>query len=279
MNASRRGFTLAELLVTLAISGVIGTAVVKLLMTQVRGYGGQLSVGDAGETLRGASALLSWEIRHSAMAADSIASLSVDTLSVRSVQGVGILCAKSATAPMFGIWKNGGDIDDTADDSALVSAGTSTAGIKSWKTLKIVQVGSPATMGMPLCAWSGSRAPDLVVQVAVTSPGDTSGIKVGSIFRNFRRTVFAAYLESGRWWLGRRVGAGAWDKVTGPFLAPTSGGLKFAYYDSTGAATASRASLRVVGIALKAQSYRPAPAGAVSRYRIDSLATRVLVRR
>ncbi len=279
MRAIRRaGFTLSELLVALTISGIVGTAVVKLLITQFRGYGNQVSMGDASETLRGAAALLSWEIRHAAMASDTLLSLSPDTLSVRSVQGAGIVCAKKSSAAMYGIWKNGGDIEDTPDDSALISVGGSATGVRAWKKVQIVQVGTAGAMGLAACAWPSARPPDLVVLLAVNKSDDTSGIAVGALFRSFRRTVFAEYQDAGRWWLGRRVGSGAWDKVTGPLLQPASGGLKFAYYGAAGTPVASGGAVRVVGVALKSQSYRRVSAGAASAYRVDSLTTRVLVR-
>src|SRR5215510_8590220 len=97
INKSRRhaGFTLVELIVVMALSGLILTGVLKLMTGQSRGYAQMIATGDASETLRGAGALVGWEIRHAQMATDSILMTNADTLSLRSVQGVGVVCGKN----------------------------------------------------------------------------------------------------------------------------------------------------------------------------------------
>ena len=277
MSTTRRGFTLAELLVALAISGIVLGSVYRLMTSQGRGYAQQLALADASETLQGAGALLSWEMRHAEMATDTLFTLSADTLAVRSVQGAGVVCAINATSGLYGIWKCGGDIKATGDDTAMVS----TSGGRGWKKLRITQVGTPGGMGLTQCAWAGTRAPDLVVQFSVATARDTAGIVVGSMFRAFRRTRFAELFDSGRWWLGRQVGSAAWEKITGPLLSPAAGGLAFSYYDSTGAATTSASRVRAVGMTMRSETYKTylGPNGGAPRYRRDSLITRVMVRR
>jgi prepilin-type N-terminal cleavage/methylation domain-containing protein len=276
---SRRnaGFTLVELVVVLALSGVILAGILKLMTGQGRGYAQMIATGDAAETLRGAGALVGWEVRHAQMATDSIMQTNADTLSLRSVQGVGVVCAKNTLTRRYGIWKQGGDIQATVNDSTMIF----NPGRQQWSKLKITGVGTPVSYGMLNCSWTGVRAPDLVVQVNVTQFRDTSGILIGSMFRSFRRTIFAEYQDQGRWWLGRKVGTAAWEKVTGPLLSPAQGGLKFAYYDSTGAAVAADSvnRIRTIGITMRAQSYKlfVGPTGG-ARYRIDSVSTRVMLR-
>jgi prepilin-type N-terminal cleavage/methylation domain-containing protein len=287
MTSKRRagGFTLLELIVAMTIAGVVLTGVVRLMTGQSRGYAQQKAVGDASETLRGAGALLAWEVRHAEMAVDTVLSQSADTLSVRSVQGVGIICAKRDSG-YYAIWKNGGDIAATADDTALVSVLSPNASASNnyrvWNKLKITQVGTPAAMNLAACVWPGARPPDLVVKLNVTATSDTAGINVGAMFRSFRKTKFAEYQSQGRWWLGRQVGAGSWNIVTGPLLPPASNGLKFAYYDSNGVAVVGNARVRNIGITLYSQSYtkyKGPTSGTVVDYRQDSLITRVSLRR
>jgi prepilin-type N-terminal cleavage/methylation domain-containing protein len=269
-----RGFTLIEMMVSLTVGGIVMAAVVGLLTTQTRTYMQERAMADASESLRGAGALLSWELRHASMAGDTLSSIAATTVTLRSVQGVGIVCAKNA-AGAYGIWKNGGDILATADDSALVFKTLT----QKWKKLKISQVGTPVAMGLLACAWAGGRPPDLVVRLVAGAPSDTSGILVGSSFRAFRRVQYSEYQETGRWWLGRKVGAGAWEKVTGPLLAPASNGLGFTYYDSAGVTTAVARNVRVVGIALRAEAYRRYLTRNRSLvYGRDSMITRVLLR-
>jgi prepilin-type N-terminal cleavage/methylation domain-containing protein len=274
---TRKGFSLAELMVALTLSGIVISGAYGLMRTQSRAYGKQLGTGDAAETLEGAGALLSWEIRHADMATDTLVSLSADTLSVRSVQGVGIICAKKDPG-LYAIWKNGGDIQPTVDDTAMVSM----LGNQAWTKAKITAVGTPVAMGLTACAWTGGRSPDLVVQLTV-NPADSAKLIVGGMFRSFRRTQFAEFQDAGRWWLGRKVGNAAWGKITGPLLSPTTGGggLKFVYYDSTGAVTTGASKAQAVSVTLRSQSYRQYidPVSHAPTFRGDSLQTVVYVRR
>jgi hypothetical protein len=249
----------------------------KVLTSQFRVYAQQVAIEDDGETLRGAAAVLGWEIHHGEMATDTVLSMTPDSLSVRSIQGVGVICVINSATAKYGIWKNGGDIEATSDDSALVYVQAT----QLWKKLKISAVGTPGAMGVASCSWAGVRAPDIVVQLTVTAPSDTAGITVGSIFRSFRRTVFAEYQTSSRWFLAKRVSTGGtWQTITGPLLPPAQHGLQFSYYDSSGVVTPDTTKIRVIGIALRAQSYRKyRNAGGVTDYRVDSVITKVMIRR
>ena len=272
----RQGFTLTEVLVALTIASAVLLGAYKLLNSQFRAYSQQVATEDDGETLRGAAAMLSWEIHHAEMATDDIWSTSADTLSVRSIQGVGIVCAISPATLSYGIWKNGGDIEATAADSALIYVQAT----QLWKKLKITAVGTPAAMGVANCSWAGLRPPDIVVQLAVVAPSDTAGVVVGSIFRSFRRTKFAEFQNNGRWWLARSVDGAAWETITGPLLPPAQHGLQLTYYDSSSVASTDTTKLRIIGVALRAQSFRRYrnPNG-VTDYRTDSVITRVMIRR
>jgi prepilin-type N-terminal cleavage/methylation domain-containing protein len=275
-SSRRSGFTIAELIVAVTISAAVLLGTYKVLTSQFRVYAQQVAVEDDGETLRGAAAVLGWEIHHAEMATDDILATSPDSLSVRSIQGVGVICVINSATAKYGIWKNGGDIQATSDDSALVYVQAT----QLWKKMKIAAVGTPAAMSVPSCAWAGVRAPDIVVQLTVSAPADTAGIAVGSIFRSFRRTVFAEYQVSGRWFLSKRVGTGGtWETITGPLLPPADHGLQMSYYDSSGVASTDTTKIREIGVALRAQSFRLLSKSNASAYRVDSVISRVMIRR
>ena len=65
-DAARRGFTIIETLVALVVGVLVMTSVVRLLIVQGRGYRKQREVVDVRESVREASALLSWDLRQSA---------------------------------------------------------------------------------------------------------------------------------------------------------------------------------------------------------------------
>ena len=272
MNAARKGgFSMPELLVSVVMGGIVLASVYKLMITQGRAYGKAREVMDVRETARSAASLLTWELRGAATGGSQLATMTADSLTLRAVQGFGIVCAKHATLPRYALWRSGGSLAATSDDSALAYMGPN-----QWRRQKISQVGTPSALGVTACAWPGARAPDLVVEVA----GDTAAIVVGAPFRAFRTVRYAEYQTGGRWWLGRKVGAAAYDRLTGPLLAPASGGFKFVYYDTLGAVTANAADLGTVGFTLRAQSLKQFHLGpGALQYQVDSLTTRVALRR
>ena len=120
----------------------------------------------------------------------------------------------------------------------------------------------------------------MVVEFAVVATTDTSLIKVGAPFRNFRSVQYAEFQQNGRWWLGRKVGqAASYEQLTGPVLAPASNGLALTYYDTLGAVTANTAAVGSVAFTIRTESYKNATTGSSFVYQRDSLTTRVGVRR
>jgi prepilin-type N-terminal cleavage/methylation domain-containing protein len=271
----RRGFTIIETLVALVVGLLVMTSVVQMLVVQGRGYRKQREVADIGETAREAGALLAWDIRQSSIGNSVLTGMGANSISLRSPRGMGVVCAKHATLARYGLWKTGGNILSTADDSALVYQ----VGRDKWQALRITAVGTPAAMGVPACGWPGARPPDVVVEFAVASKTDTMYIKVGAPFRNFRRVQYAEFQLNSRWWLGRKVGAASsYEQLTGPLLAPSSG-LAFTYYDTLGAATANPAAVGSVAFTLRTESFRQTYIGNTFGYQRDSLTTKVVLRR
>jgi prepilin-type N-terminal cleavage/methylation domain-containing protein len=275
-GASRRGFTIIELLVGLVVGLIVMGSVVQIMIVQGRGYRKQREIIDIRETARQATALLAGDLRQSGVGESPLSAMGANSIALRSPRGMGTICAKHATLARYGLWKTGGNIFASADDSALVYQ----VGREKWKALKITAVGTPAAMGVTACAWPGARPPDVVVEFSVAAKTDTSYIKVGAPFRNFRRVEYAEYQLNSRWWLGRKVGAAAaYEQLTGPLVAPTSNGLAFVYYDTLGAVTANPAAVGSVAVTLRTESYKKTHVGNTFVYQRDSLTTKVALRR
>lgn len=272
---ARRGFSLIELIVGLVIGMIVLGGVVQLMIVQGKGYRKQREVIDTRETAREAAALLTWDLRQSVFGGSVPSVMTAGTIALRSPRGLGTVCARHPTLPRYGLWKSGGNIAATTDDSALVYQ----VGRDKWTALKISAVGTPAAMGVTACAWPGARPPDVVVEFVVNTKTDTSYIKVGAPFRSFRRVLYTEFQQNGRWWLGRKIGSAAtYDQLTGPLIAPSSG-LAFAYYDTLGAVTANPAALGSVAFTLRTESYKNTYVGTTFVYQRDSLMTRVALRR
>ncbi len=265
-------------MVYVVVAGILMAGVYKLLIGQSRAYAKQRELMDVHETIRGAAALLAWEIRQASAAGGDIYAIGANSITLRSVQGSGIVCTLHATLPRLGIRGEPGDMAATADDSALIFvAGAPGPTDDVWNALSLTAVNTPAALGVGGCAWTASGTPDVAVEIGVTVPSDTAGLAVGAPFRAFRRVEYAIYWEDGRWWLGRKVGAAAaYEMVTGPLLSPMSGGLVLSYSDSTGAATADPTLVAMVSFVIRAESYRRTPGS--SNYQADSVVTRVALR-
>ena len=265
-------------MVYVVVAGILMAGVYKLLIGQSRAYAKQRELMDVHETIRGAAALLAWEIRQASAAGGDIHDIGPNSITLRSIQGSGIVCTRHAALPRLGIRGEPGDMAATADDSALIFvAGAPGPGDDLWNVLSLTAVNTPAALGVGGCEWTASGTPDVAVEIGVTVPSDTAGLAVGALFRAFRRVEYGIYWEGGRWWLGRKVGAATtYEKVTGPLRSPISGGLVLSYSDSTGATTADPALVAMVSFVIRAESYRRTPGS--SNYQVDSVATRVALR-
>ena len=188
------GFTLAETMVYIVLAAIVMTSVYQLLIGQSRSYGKQLELMDVHGTLRAASALLSWEIRQASAAAGDIYAIGANSITLRSMQGSGIICARHVTLPRFGVLGEPADMAATTDDSALVFVGND-----AWNVLNITNLSTVGALGVGNCAWPGAGAPDVEVEIAVTAPSDTASLAVGFPFRAFRRVEYGIYLDGGRW--------------------------------------------------------------------------------
>jgi hypothetical protein len=271
------GMTIAEVLVGLVVGVIVLGGIFQVMIVQGRAYGKQRELMDVRETSRGVVSLLSWELRQASSGGSALTVMTADSIGVRSVQGLGIICAKHATLPRYALWRTAGSIAATSYDSLLVAK----MGQGTWRVVKISQVGTPAALAVPACSWPGARAPDLAIEVNVIAAADTLGVQVGAPVRTFRRTVYAEYQTGGRWWLGRRVGAAAtFEQLTGPLLAPASGGVKFAYYDTLGVVTANPALVATVSATIRTESNKQYRMGtSVPQYQRDTLITKIALRR
>jgi prepilin-type N-terminal cleavage/methylation domain-containing protein len=273
---SRAGFTMIEIMVSLVVGLIVLGGVYQLMIAQGQGFSKQREVIDGRQTSRDATGLLAWDIRHAANGGSPFAVMGTNTLTLRSPQGLGVVCAKHPTMARYALWKTAGTVQATVDDSALVYQ----ADKSTWIALRIAAVGTPAAMGVAACAWPGARVPDMVVELTVTAPADPNDIKVGAPFRDFRRVEYSEYSLNSRWWLGRKVGgATAYDQLTGPLVSPSLNGLQLAYYDSTGAVTANASKVASVAVTLRTESFKKTYLRTGFDYQRDSLTTRVAVRK
>ncbi len=276
LRSDSSGFTIVELMIYLVMALVVVGAVFGVLISQWRQFGLHRETIDARETLRGAGALLTSELRGASASGGDLYAIAPQSITMRSVQATGVICAKHIIQPRYGLFDPSGTFTDTAEDSVLVysqSGGT-------WKNLGVFQAWpAPAAAGVGTCDWAAGQSADQAIEPVVTAPADTAGVWVGSGLKAFRRVQYGMFQLNGRWWLGRKLGAAAsYELVTGPLRAPADSGLVFHYYNAAGAETAVPADVVRVEIELRSESAGRAGFGGNVGFRRDSLTVNVFLR-
>jgi Tfp pilus assembly major pilin PilA len=303
MQPSEAGFTLVEVMVYLVIALSVIGSIYQLVIRQGRSYTTQREMMDVRGTLRGAGVLLSSELLAVSAPDSDFYAIGANGVTLRSVQGTAVICSEHPTANVlrYGLRVTAGDITATSDDSALVfAAGGTTATDDTWKRLKITSVMAQGGSGVLNCFWgdatagkgkgkgslagvtstTGTQVPDLVVEVT----GNMDNVYMGAPVLAFRKVEYGLYLDQGRYWLGRRVGASTtWEKLTGPMRAPTDSGLVLIYYDAAGAVLSpvatNRTKVAEVEIVLRGESFGKAQReGGSLTARQESMRTRVALR-
>jgi type II secretory pathway pseudopilin PulG len=296
IRASERGFTVIELMVYFVIAVIVIAGVYQLLMGQNRLYIKQRELQDVRTSLRAAANLLAFELRAASPANGDIYTIDSDSFAVRSIQGTGVICGEHQTMTRYGLSEISGEFFFTADDSALVFAsGNVGSDDDTWKVVAQDNVQTAPAGGVVKCGWgdkgvgkgkgrtvgigppmNGRGVPDWVISTV----GDMDDVYLGAPYRAFRRTTYGIFQESGRWWLGRRVGSSnTWERLTGPLRAPADSGLYFVYYDQSGATTGTIADIRMVDIILRGESLGKVPRpGEAPDFQQDTLTIRVSLR-
>lgn len=272
---SEAGVTLIELMIYMVLASVVMGAIYSVMITQTRAYADQRQMTDARETLSGAGVLLTSELRQLSPSDGDLYFIAPESLAIRSVQSVAIVCAIDQVLRRFALWNLVGELEDfqkKADSAFIFSAGGAGQSDDKWEREEIKGF-HKATGPLGTCEWTVAQTPDTVVQLDKPMPG----VVVGAPFRSFRAIQYGTFLDGGNWWLGRKTPGGAYEKLTGPLRSPAAGGLVFEYYDANGNVTAVAADVRMIEIVIRSQSTRKSRQASGLTERTDSLRTKVFL--
>lgn len=267
---SEAGVTLIELLVYMVVAGIVMASVYQMMVTQSRNFTDQREITDARETVRGAAALLSAELRQVAPADSDLYFMHSDSIGLRSITSSGYLCGWDKANRRYALWSVAGEIDEGTVDSALIYAVATDA----WEVIDIQNLMKPSVAGLGTCQWSAGGSADTVATVSNAS----DDVQLGAPFRSFRPIQYGMFYEDGRWWLGRKTVGGTYEKLTGPLLSPANGGLVFNYYAIDGATTAVADSVVTVEFIIRSESSGQSIQRDGLSARKDSIRTRVYLR-
>lgn len=295
---ARRGFTLAELLVTIVVLAIIGTLLTTTMLGQQRQFQHAYGMVEVRRELRTAMSLVPTDMRGLSTAGGDVLGFSSNALRFRANSGSSIVCARSGSStidlPPLQLAQNtltawtetpsAGDVVFIFDEGALRGAEDD-----AWRMFPIESVTQSASAcpGAPFTHPTlDAGKPRFRVTVTGTIPAT---VVIGAGVRFAREMVYSLEqsTETGRWYLAQTINrGGTWSDpvfVSGPYDNATGSGLRLAYFDSTGVqvppgGAASRIarvdlSVRAVGTAASAALYE----GGTPEPR-DSLTFRMAVR-
>jgi prepilin-type N-terminal cleavage/methylation domain-containing protein len=278
-----RGFTLAEVLVALALAAFVAAAAEGVLVSTRRKHLAYTERVAMHETLRAGVTVLPAELRGLDAADSDIMAMSHTALTIRAMRQLAFLCTRPAQesdgqlalivrqSPFFGLQQ-----EFSVGDSVLLYSEGDPASSQDdrWLRAAIIAVSSMdcpdpdrSRPGYELMLAPGWRA---------ENPTGARGITPGSPVRGFTIVTYTAYRSSsdGEWYLGVRALGSVIEPIAGPLAGP--GGLTFNYYDGAGALTTTPAAVAEVEIRVRARSAlaRAMPPGSET----DSTVARVALR-
>jgi prepilin-type N-terminal cleavage/methylation domain-containing protein len=255
----RDGFSLAELMVVMVLLGIVGTAIMNVIIRQQRFYRATDEVINLRTRLREGTSILPVDLRALGPeplngAAGDIINVTENSITFRSTYGSSIVCGFAGTTihiPPLGSLNTGVTYTSwlstpiAGDSVALYNAAGNT-----WTLAQITAAPTASGGGCPAGAGAGffRRAADpdgLQFTVSTVGPG----IQNGSPIRFLKRVRYGLYQASdNRWYLGFAFVTGdgsGWSPqpVSGPYRAhfaagDARNGLRITCWDTLGTAVA-----------------------------------------
>ena len=256
----RRGFSLPELIITLFLLTIVGTAVVRTFTKQQQAYRDTAKGATMRRELRMTGMLMTQDIRSVSSSGGDVLEMSEQRAGFNGTYGSSVVCARTATTidilppglvhhelTSWTTIPKAGDTLYVYNDSLLAGAEDDV-----WQKLAIADIDQNTTTcpGAPFAdpALDAPAAkPRYRITVAFPAPSTqiSDSVKVGAVIRFTRPMRYELFQPAGssKWYLGySEYNNGAWttsEPVAGPFRPFIAGdgrpsGLQFRYYDSTG---------------------------------------------
>ncbi len=285
MRLTRTGFTLAELLMSIAIAGVVAAAATATLVRQQRLYAAAAEILDVRGQLRDAADVLAADIRGAAVAGYGMPLTTDSAIEMFTTIGTSIACTAPAGVSIGlapSVLANGNTLTsllvtpDTGDLAAIYTIPAGNPDSARWETRRIISFASralgstcPASTGFTSLADASAGATGY--QTVLAGPLVNFARK-GAPIRFLRRARYSLYRSSDNlWYLGYRrcsVTAGAGCTTIQPLSGPyrpygargNQSGLSFRYFNIDGveipSGASAGASVARVDVILRGQSTR-----------------------
>lgn len=256
----RRGFSLPELIITIFLLSIVGTAVVRTFTKQQQVYKDTAKTATMRRELRMTGMLMTQDMRSVSSSGGDVLEMTEQRAAFNGTYGSSVVCAKGSNSlyilppglvhhelTSWTSFPQKGDTIYVYNDSLLAGSEDDV-----WQKLAIHDVDKNMTVcpGAPFAdpALDAPAAkPRYRIEVDYPSPSTQIGdsVKVGAVIRFTRPMRYELFQSggSGKWYLGySEYSNGSWtaaEPVAGPFRSFVAGdgnpsGLQFRYYDSTG---------------------------------------------
>ena len=278
---TRGGFTLTELLVALTLFGLVSAGVLGVLRQTREAYRAESQEIDLQQNLRIAATFLPAELRELDAADGDLVSMTDTAITIRAPRQLAVACRTPQLGPSGELTLTLRDAPfhglrdfNPAGDSLWIYSEGNVDGSKAVDWM----LGSIGSLAPDSCSdgWPARR------MTAVLHPSGgrvTSGMVVpaGAAVLGFETVTYRRYrsTEDRRWYVGMQTATDL-QPVLGPV---TDDGLAFAYFDSSGAATAEPSRVRLVEVRVRARTTQPIRrAGGRLEHHVDSVVLLVALR-
>lgn len=278
MPMNRRGFTLAELLIAMVVTAIVGLALTRLLTSSQRVATTQVEVALMQSMMRqGSNVLVSelQEIGADTLGTADIIAMTDSTITYRAMGVMGQACdvtnadVEIVTGRIFG---STGIVAGRDSMLLFIEGEPDIISDDRWAAYPITAVAAGGT-----CP-GGASSMSLITSIL---PADLADVVVQAPIRIFTPMQFGVATSGGQRYLGLRQMLPSGSPMQ-PLAGPISGqGVRFDYYDSTGAVTTTKARVRAIRVAVYGQSdraVRAAPQAGAVAVDTDSLVTFVSLR-
>ena len=224
----RRGFSLVELVIALLLTGIIGVALSRLVISQARFVAGQDGMLQSRSGVRAALNLVTGELR--ALTTGGLLAASTDSITVRVPYAFGVSCYPFNYGSFVSLLPGDSSIVNGAVPSGYAfrdSTGT-------WKFPATATVYSFNYNALGICTWltppvTTLAAPNWAARDIAVTTSDASGVPpVGNLMYVYQKVTYVLGPSAslpGRKALWRRVAGGTSDELVVPF--DTGSGFKF----------------------------------------------------
>ncbi|MGH7612798.1 MAG: PilW family protein [Gemmatimonadales bacterium] len=274
---TRDGFTVSELIVALALLGVVSAGALGLLRRTRDAYRTESQGIDVQQNLRIAAAFLPAELRELNAAEGDLVAMSDTAITIRAPRQLAVACRAPETAasgtltlrdaPFYRLR----DFNPAIDSLWVYSEAVDGSDDGSW------MLGPITSLAPDTCP---DRRPGRRVTTALRPAGQVAPGRVvpaGAPVLGFETLTYRLYrsTEDRRWYVGMKT---ATDLQ--PLLGPvTSDGLSFAYFDSSGAVTNEPIRVTMIEVRVRARSVQPVrQADGTLQHQVDSVVLLVALR-